>query len=255
MSNMLDLFNLKGKKAVVTGAARGLSLGIATGLHDAGVEVVLMDVLDTVHESAAVLGKSGSRAYAVQANLSGRENIETAFKKAVDLLGNVDILVNGAGVQHRCAAVGFPVSEWERVLDINLTTTFHMCQLAGRLMIEKGAGKIINIASMLTFFGGVMIPAYSASKGGVAQLTKALSNEWAGLGVNVNAIAPGYMETDLTATMRDYPDQVEEITRRIPAGRWGTPDDVKGICIFLASEASKYITGSIIAVDGGYQCR
>ncbi|MHB1315023.1 MAG: SDR family oxidoreductase [Christensenellales bacterium] len=255
MSNMLHQFSLEGKKAIVTGAARGLSYGMAEGLHDAGAEVALIDVLDQVHDSAQVLGAKGPKVYGVKANLDGRDNAEKAFLDAVNALGSVDILVNGAGVQHRCEAVDFPVSEWERVLNINLFTTFHMCQLAGRTMMEKGFGRIINIASMLAFFGGVMIPAYAASKGGVAQLTKALSNEWAIRGVNVNAIAPGYMETELTATMRQFPDQIQDITRRIPAGRWGTPDDVKGICVFLSSEASRYITGTVIAVDGGYSCR
>ena len=255
MSAMLEQFSLKGKKAIITGGARGLSYGMAEGLHDAGAEVALVDVLDLVHESATQLGAAGEKVYGIQANLDGRENIEKGFNKAVEALGTVDILINGAGVQHRCNAADFPVSEWERVLNINLFTTFHMCQLSGRWMIEKGYGRIINVASMLAFFGGVMIPAYAASKGGVAQLTKALSNEWAGKGVNVNAIAPGYMETDLTATMRQFPDQIQDITRRIPIGRWGKPDDMKGICVFLASEAAKYITGTVIAVDGGYSCR
>ena len=248
---IIDKFRLDGKNAVVTGGARGLGNGIARGLYEAGATVLLVDILPDVHKSAEEI--DGDRVFALQANLQGKDQIQKACQDAVDIIKDVDILVNAAGIQHREKAVEFPDEEWSRVLDINLTSVFYMCQCIGNVMLKKGSGSIINIASMLSFFGGVMIPAYAASKGGVAQLTKGLSNEWSKDGVRVNAIAPGYMETDMTATMKQ--DQIKDITARIPVGRWGTQDDVKGICVFLASEASIYITGAVIPVDGGYLCR
>ena len=256
MTKANELFCLKGRKAIVTGGARGLDYGIAQALHDAGAEVVLMDILDIVEESARKMCDGSANVYAVQADISNEESRTEAFNKALGMLGGtLDIMVNGAGVQHRCKAVDFPKEQWERIININLSSLFFMCQLAGAVMLKKGSGRIINISSMLAFFGGVMIPAYAAAKGAVAQLTKALSNEWAGCGVNVNAIAPGYMQTDWTASMREYPEQIEETTKRIPKGRWGTPDDVKGLAVFLASDASEYISGAVIPVDGGYLAR
>jgi 2-deoxy-D-gluconate 3-dehydrogenase len=256
MSGILDTFSLSGKKAIVTGGARGLGFGIAQGLHDAGAEVVLMDMLDTVEESARTLSMNGMIAHAVRADISDTQSREAAFENAVTMLGgSLDILINAAGIQHRCKAIDFPSDQWERIININLSSLFYMCQLAGKVMLKQGHGRIVNIASMLAFFGGVMIPAYTASKGAVAQLTKALSNEWSGSGVNVNAIAPGYMETDLTATMRSFPTQVEDITKRIPIGRWGNAEDMKGLTIFLSSDASAYISGAVIPIDGGYLAR
>ena len=255
MAGILDQFSLAGKKAIVTGGARGLGNGIAQGLHEAGAEVMLIDVLPQVKEAAYKMNNSTVAAFALEADLFGKKNVVNAFTKAMEQLGGIDILVTAAGVQHRQEAVTFDETQWEKVLDINLSSVFYLCQCAGEYMMKKRNGRIINVASMLSFFGGVLIPAYAASKGGIAQITKALSNEWAGYGVCVNAIAPGYMETDLTATLREYPEQIEDIIKRIPAGRWGTREDVKGICVFLASEASKYITGSVIAVDGGYKSR
>ena len=255
MSGILDKFSLVGKKAIVTGGARGLGNGIAQGLHEAGAEVLIVDVLPDVHQASETMNDGTAAVHALQADLSGKENVVAAFEKSMELLGGVDILVTAAGIQHRQIAVDFDEAQWERVLNINLSSVFYLCQCAGKHMLEKKSGHIINVASMLAFFGGVMVPAYAASKAGVAQMTMALSNEWAGEGVCINAIAPGYMETALTATMRQYPQQVEDITRRIPAGRWGTQEDVKGVCVFLASEASNYITGSVIAVDGGYKAR
>jgi 2-deoxy-D-gluconate 3-dehydrogenase len=256
MEKLNDMFSLKGRKAIVTGGARGLDYGIAQALHGAGAEVVLMDILDVVEESAQKMRDDGANVYAVQADISDDVIRAEAFNNALALLGGkLDIMVNGAGVQHRCKAVDFPKEQWDRIININLTSLFCMCQLAGAVMLKKGSGRIINISSMLAFFGGMMIPAYAASKGAVAQLTKALSNEWAGSGVNVNAIAPGYMQTDWTASMREFPEQIEEITKRIPKGRWGTPDDVKGLAVFLASDASEYLSGTVIPVDGGYLAR
>lgn len=256
MPHIIDMFKLEGRKAIVTGGARGLDYGIAEALHDAGAEIVLMDILDIVHDSAKKLSNNDKNVFAVQADISDEKGRASAFNEAVEKLGgSLDILVNGAGIQHRCNAVDFPSDKWEKIININLSSLFYMCQLAGSVMLKKGYGKIINISSMLAFFGGVMIPAYAASKGAVAQLTKALSNEWAGQGINVNAIAPGYMETDWTASMRTYQNQMDDATKRIPMGRWGTPDDVKGLAVFLSSDAAAYLSGAVIPIDGGYLAR
>ena len=170
--------------------------------------------------------------------------------------GHLDILVNGAGIQRRHFCEEFPIEDWDAVLEVNLTATFDLCQMAGQQFIRQNSkGKIINIASMLSFFGGYTVPAYAASKGGVAQLTKALSNEWTGKGINVNAIAPGYMATEMNTALLNDEGRNTEILGRIPAHRWGTPDDMKGLCIFLASDASDYIAGAVIPCDGGYLCK
>ena len=200
------------------------------------------------------MGKEGAPVHYVQGDLSDLERLSAVYDTALSQLeGRLDILVNGAGIQFRCAAEDFPLDRWRSVIGINLSAVFALSQLAGRTMLEQGAGRIINIASMTSFFGSEMVPAYAASKGGVMQLTKALSNEWAGRGVNVNAIAPGYMETALTADMKQKnPKQYEEITGRIPAHRWGQPEDLNGAVVFLASDASAYISGAILPVDAGY---
>lgn len=247
-------FSLNGRTAIVTGGAKGLCYSMAEALHDAGAAVVLVDVLDLVEETAARLGKSGAPVYAVKGDLSDISGLKEACKKAVDFLGGrVDILLNGAGIQYRCKAEEFPAEKWQKILDINLSAVFYMSQEIGKVMLEQGRGKIINIASMTSFLASVMIPAYAASKAGVAQITKALSNEWAGRGICVNAIAPGYMNTQLTQDMKKVnPGQYQEISSRIPMGRWGEAEDLKGITVFLASQASDYISGAVIPVDGGY---
>lgn len=251
---MMSKFSLAGKTAIVTGGAKGLCYSMAEALHDAGATVVLVDVLDLVDESAARLGETGAPVYAVKGDLSDSESLKKACKEALELLGGrIDILLNGAGIQYRCKAEDFPADRWQKILDINLSAVFFMSQEIGKVMLEQGKGKIINIASMTSFMASVMIPAYSASKAGVAQVTKALSNEWAGRGVCVNAVAPGYMNTQLTQDMKKInPKQYEEISSRIPMGRWGEAEDLKGIVVFLASEASDYISGAVIPVDGGY---
>ncbi|MBQ2756837.1 MAG: SDR family oxidoreductase [Oscillospiraceae bacterium] len=250
----MSFFSLEGKKAIVTGGAQGLCYGIADALHTAGAEVALLDISDKVVDSAAELGKTGAPVHAVKGDLRDLDSLKAAYAECLEKLGGrVDILLNGAGVQYREKAETFPSEKWQFILDINLSAVFYMAQEAGRTMLEQGYGKIINIASMCSFFGSVLIPAYSASKGGVAQLTKALSNEWSGRGVNVNAIAPGYMATTLTEDMKvKNPEQYKEITNRIPKGRWGKPDDLKGLAVFLASDASDYISGAVIPVDGGF---
>ncbi|HMM19310.1 MAG TPA: SDR family oxidoreductase [Selenomonadales bacterium] len=249
----MDLFDLTGKKAIVTGGSGGLGLGLVEGLHEAGAEVVIVGRSAKCHELADRIGRSGAGAYGVSGDLGDRGDLDRVFAEAVAKLdGTLDILVNCAGIQRRSPSAAFPIEDWDAVIEANLTAVFSLCQLSGRLMLDKGRGKIINIASMLSFFGGYTVPAYAASKGGVMQLTKALANEWAGRGVNVNAIAPGYMDTPLNAALINDPVRNRRILDRIPAGRWGTAGDMKGTVVFLASAASDYINGAIIAVDGGY---
>lgn len=254
MNEFMKKFSLAGKKAIVTGGARGLNYGIAEGLRDAGAEIVLLDILDLVHESAKKLSTKNTPVYGVQGDISKSESLQAAYQTALEKLGGrVDILVNGAGIQYRSLAEDFPEDKWRQILDINLTGLFLMAQQAGRTMLAQGYGRIINIASLSSFFGASMIAGYTASKGGVAQLTKVLSTEWSGRGVNVNAIAPGYMITELTANIKDVnPEQYESICKRIPKGRWGNAEDLKGMVVFLASDASEYISGTVTLVDGGY---
>ena len=254
MSTFINRFSLEGKKAIITGGAKGLCNGMAQALHDAGAEVVLSDILDIVDKSAEKMAVEGAPVHAVRGDLSKPETLEDVYGECLKKLnGRVDILLNGAGIQYRCPAVDFPADKWEKILDINLSAVFYMSQLVGRTMLEQGYGRIINVASMTVYFASVLIPAYSASKAGVAQLTKALSNEWAASGVTVNAIAPGYMATELTANMKEVnPKQYEEITGRIPMGRWGNMEDLQGTAVFLASDAANYISGAVIPVDGGF---
>jgi len=244
----VTLFDLSGKTAIVTGGTRGLGRGMAEALVDAGAKVVIFGTSESVHAAAKEIGATG-----LVVDLADAKARETGFAEAVKLLGGrLDVLVNAAGIQRRHKCEDFPLDDWADVLEVNLTAVFALCQLAGRVMLEQGKGKIINIASLLSFFGGFTVPAYAASKGGVMQLTKALSNEWAGRGVNVNAIAPGYMATDMNTALLADAGRNAEITARIPAHRWGNGDDMKGPLLFLASAASDYVDGAIIPVDGGY---
>ena len=227
---------------------------MAEGLLEEGCEVVIVGSSEGVHHVAEEFHSRGFACHGVQADLGSREQTLACFRSCMELLGgDLDILVNAHGIQRRHQPEEFPLSDWDDVISVNLSSVFVLCQEAGRVMLPKGRGKIINIASMISFFGGQTIPAYAASKGGVAQLTKALSNDWAGKGIQINAIAPGYMATDMnTALMDPANPRYQQITDRIPAHRWGTSDDMKGICVFLASPASDYITGAVIPVDGGY---
>lgn len=221
----------------------------------AGADLVLIATNEErLQQASARLGQDGANVSYVVGELSNLENIENIYNNALEKLdGHIDILVNNAGIQYRCKAENFPLDKWKSIIDINLSSVFVLSQLAGKTMIAQGSGKIINIASMTSYFGSEMIPAYAASKGGIMQLTKALSNEWAPLGIHVNAIAPGYMETVLTSDMRQKnPSQYQEITCRIPAHRWGKPEDLQGAVLFLSSNASNYVTGAILPVDGGY---
>lgn len=255
IKTILECMSLKGKKAMVTGGARGLNYGMAEGLCEAGADVVLIDISPNVFESAKALSdKHGTQVYGVVGDLTATDDLDRIYSEGLDHLnGRLDILINGAGIQHRCLAKDFPEDMWRKVIDLNLNALFFMAQRAGRTMLTQGYGRIINVASLSAFDGASMIAAYTASKGGVAQLTKVLSTEWAGQGVNVNAIAPGYMLTELTANIKVVnPKQYENICTRIPKERWGTAQDLKGLAILLASEASEYITGHVIPVDGGY---
>ncbi len=247
-------FSLEGKTVVVTGGAQGLCNAIAQAYHDAKATVILVDISDKVKDAAAAMHTEEAPVYYAQGDLTDTEKLPALVDECEEKLGgHIDILLNGAGIQFRCKAEDFPADRWNSIININLSSLFFMAQQVGRKMLAQGHGKIINIASMCSFFGSTMIPAYSASKGGVAQLTKALSNEWAGRGVTVNAIAPGYMVTKLTENMKEVnPAGYAEITSRIPMGRWGVPEDLAGIAVFLGSEGSDYISGAVIPVDGGY---
>lgn len=248
-----NMFDIDGKKAIVTGGAQGLGRGMAEGLLEAGVEVVIFDLNPKTPEVAAEFVAKGYKCHGVIVNVGDREDREAAFKKAVELLGGrLDILVNAAGIQRRHPSEEFPIEDWDAVININQTAVFALCQLAARVMIPQGQGKIVNIASMLSYFGGFTVPAYAASKGAVAQLTKAFANEWASKGININALAPGYMSTDMNTALINDQNRNTEITARIPARRWGTPEDMKGPVCFLSSSASDYLNGAIIPVDGGY---
>ncbi len=252
---MNNLFDLTGKKAIVTGAAQGLAYGMAEGLMESGAEVALIDISDRTREVADAFCERGFCCQGIQADLSRIDELDAVFGRAVKALDGLDIIVNGAGVQRRYKSEEFPTREWDFVINVNLNSVWKLCQLAGRHFLENGGGKIINIASMLSFLGGYTVAAYAASKGGVAQMTKALSNEWAGKNININALAPGYMATTLNTEIMNDPVRSKEILDRIPAHRWGRPEDMKGAVIFLASGASDYLNGAIIPVDGGFLSR
>ena len=253
MSSILSLFDLKGKNAIVTGASRGLGEAAAKALAMAGANVALVGRdLDTLKEVEGQLKKFDVDTLRVRCDVSKPRQVGTVISRTQRKFGGIDILINNAGIITRWPATAYPLEEWKKVLDVNLTGQFNMAQGVGRVMLERGGGKIINIASLLSFSGGSMVPAYTASKHGVAGLTKALANEWAAKGVNVNAIAPGYFETDATKALRKNKKRFKELSGRIPAGRWGKPEDLHGALLFLASEASNYVHGHILTVDGGW---
>lgn len=252
---MSDMFSVAGKKAIVTGAGRGLGRGMAEGLHEAGVELALIDLLDNIHQVASEIGAQGARVSAIQADLSNRDELRSAFRQAVQALGGLDILLNNVGITRWSQAEEMSEADWDIVLEVNLNSLFFMAQLAGQHMLKQGYGKIINIASLLSFGGGYLTVGYAASKGGVAQMTKALANEWASRGVNVNAIAPGYMATEMNTPLMEDPARNKLIMDRVPANRWGLPADLVGALIFLASPASDYVHGILLPVDGGFLAR
>lgn len=252
-----SLFSLDGKVALVTGASRGLGQAMALALASAGAEVALHASSAPAEETARLIAeKTGRRTALLTADLSSSAQATALVPKALDALGRLDIVVNNAGTIRRKPAADHDDAFWDEVIAVNLSSVFRVARAAGRHFLDnKQGGKIINISSLLAFQGGVTVPGYAATKGGVAQLTKALANEWAQHGINVNAIAPGYMETDNTEALRQDATRFRQISERIPAGRWGRPDDLAGAIVFLASRASDYVNGHVLVVDGGWMGR
>lgn len=247
-----DPFRLDGKVALVTGASAGIGAAIALALARAGADVACHGNTRPAAVTRDAVVALGRRAVALQADLADRASAERLVEETAAALGDVDILVNNAGTIRRAPAVDYSDADWDLVVAVNQTSVFKLCQAAGRRMLARGRGKIVNIASLLSFQGGITVPAYSASKGAVVQLTRALSNEWAGRGVNVNAIAPGYIRTDNTLALQRDETRNRQILERIPAGRWGDPDDLTGAAVFLCSPASNYVHGHVLVVDGGW---
>lgn len=248
-----SMFDVAGKHCIVTGGAQGLSRGMAEALLENGCKVVLMDVQkEKLENVCAEYRKKGYQAYAVAGNLADRADIDRMFGEAMEVLeGKLDVLIPAAGIQRRHLPEEFPLNEWDLVLNINLNHVFIMIQKALKVMLKQPTGgKIITIGSMVTWFGGTTVPAYTASKGAVSQLTKSIAVDCAGRGININALCPGYMDTEMCANMTQ--ERKDECTKRIPAGRWGTPNDMKGPVLFLASSASDYLNGATIPVDGAY---
>ena len=252
---ILDRFKLDGRTAIVTGTSRGLGQSIAVGLAEAGADVALVHRGEgaQTQERIAALGR---RSVTIRADLADRGSVARIVDATVEALGGIDILVNNAGIIRRAPLVEFTGKDWDDVIDVNLRSVFLLSQAVAKVMIGQGrGGKIVNVASMLSFQGGILVPSYTASKSAVLGLTRALANELAPHGINVNAIAPGYMETDNTRPLREDPVRSKAILERIPAGRWGTPEDLQGAAVFLASAASHYMHGYTIAVDGGWLAR
>jgi 2-dehydro-3-deoxy-D-gluconate 5-dehydrogenase len=251
----MELFDLSGKTALVTGGGRGLGAGMAVGLARAGADVVLVTSSGKSSDVEAEIRGLGRRVHTVTADLGDEHNLPSVVEEALEAMGRIDILVNNSGIIRRTPAAEHTSRDWHDVLNLNLNSVFFLCQLVGNHMLKQGSGKIINIASMLSFQGGINVPGYTAAKHGVAGITKALANEWAGKGICVNAIAPGYMTTDNTAALRADEDRSAQILARIPAGRWGTIQDLQGPVVFLASAAADYMNGHVLCVDGGWMAR
>jgi 2-deoxy-D-gluconate 3-dehydrogenase len=251
----LDSFKLDGKVALVTGASAGLGAAIAVALAEAGADIAAHGNSRPPNATCEQIERAGRRALPVLGDLADKAVPSQLISQTLAHFGKLDILVNNAGTIRRTPAVDYSEEDWAIVIEVNLSSVFRLSQLAGRHMLERGSGKIVNIASLLSFQGGVTVPAYSASKGGVIQLTKALANEWAKHGINVNAIAPGYMRTDNTAALQADETRNRQILERIPAGRWGEPQDLAGPAVFLSSAASDYLHGHVLVVDGGWMGR
>jgi 2-dehydro-3-deoxy-D-gluconate 5-dehydrogenase len=252
---VLDQFKLEGKVALVTGASAGLGQAIAIALAEAGADVVCHGNTRPPDLTLEAISRLGKQTLAVAGDLAKKETPKALVDATLKNFSRIDILVNNAGTIRRAPAVDYSEEDWNKVIEVNLSAVFRLSQLAGRAMLEQGGGKIVNIASLLSFQGGINVPAYAASKGGVAQLTKALANEWAGKGINVNAIAPGYMRTDNTTALQQDETRNRQILERIPAARWGEPSDLAGAAVFLASSASDYVNGHVLVVDGGWMGR
>jgi 2-deoxy-D-gluconate 3-dehydrogenase len=253
---ILDKFKLNGKVAIVTGAGRGLGMGMALGLAEAGADLAVVGSASSTDETAKKIRALGRRVCQIQANLLHADAVPRIVETTVKELGGIDILVNNAGIIRRAPLLEFTEKDWDEVIQINQKSLFFLSQAVAQQMVKQGrGGKVINIASMLSFQGGIRVPSYTASKSAVMGLTRIMANEWAAHGINVNAIAPGYMETDNTAVLRADPKRNAEILARIPAGRWGSPQDLQGAVVFLASAASDYMQGYTVAVDGGWLAR
>jgi 2-deoxy-D-gluconate 3-dehydrogenase len=252
----LEAFQLNGKNALVTGSRKGLGAAIAISLAQAGANVGCHGRDANQGSACDEIRALGRKTFYFQGDVKDARVCSALIEKTVAEFGAIDILVNNAGIIRRAPAAEFSAEYWDEVMAVNLTAVFRLSQLAGQQMLKQGnPGKIVNIASLLSFQGGILVPAYAAAKGGVAQLTKALSNEWAAKRINVNAIAPGYMATDNTAALQSDPVRNRQILERIPAGRWGDPDDLRGAAVFLCSKASDYVHGHVLVVDGGWLAR
>jgi 2-deoxy-D-gluconate 3-dehydrogenase len=253
---ILEKFKLDGKVALVTGASSGLGQAIAIALAEAGADIAChARSSGKADETCAAIDRLGRRSTTVAGDMADRETPGKIVDATIEHFDRIDILINNAGMIRRSPAVDFSEEDWATVVEVNLSSVFRLSQAAGRKMIEQGGGKIVNIASLLSFQGGITVPAYTASKSGVAGLTKALANEWAKFNVNVNAIAPGYMDTANTAALRADETRNRQILERIPSGHWGSPEDLAGAAVFLSSSASDYVQGHVLVVDGGWMAR
>lgn len=252
---ILDLFKLDGRVALVTGARRGLGQGMACGLAQAGADVACISRSGEATETRALVEAAGRRFLDLRADLTDPQQRAGLVDRVADELGSVDILVNNAGSGDRFPPEEYPLEKWSQLLEVHLTAAFDLSQQASAGMFRRGRGKIINIGSVMTYEGGWQIPAYAAAKHGIAGLTKSLATAWSSRGINVNCIAPGYFDTDLPGALRNDPVRAPQINDRIPCGRWGQPEELAGLCVFLASDASNYMHGSVVPIDGGWLAR
>jgi 2-deoxy-D-gluconate 3-dehydrogenase len=252
---ILDSFRLDGKNALVTGSTRGLGAAIVVALAEVGANVGVHGRSPGGHSACEEISRLGRKTFFVAGDVADAAVCSTLIETTIKEFGSIDILVNNAGTIRRAPAAEYPPEYWDELIATNLSSVFRLSQLAGQNMLQRGRGKIVNVASVLSFQGGILVPAYAAAKGGVAVLTKALANEWASKGINVNAIAPGYMVTDNTEALRNDPKRSQQILERIPAGRWGQPSDVAGATVFLCSSASDYMQGHVLVIDGGWMAR
>ena len=252
---ILEAFRLDGKNALVTGSQMGLGAAIALALAQAGANVGCHGLTPEPNDICQQIRRLGRKTFFLHGDVAEPEVCSRLMQQMMEEFGSIDILVNNAGTIRRAPAAEFPLEYWDEVIAVNLTSVFRLSQLAARHMLKQGSGKIINIASLLSFQGGVLVPSYAAAKSGVAALTKAFANEWASKGINVNAIAPGYMATSNTAALRSDVERSRQILERIPAGRWGEPSDLAGAAVFLASSAGAYVHGHVLLVDGGWMAR
>lgn len=250
-----ELFSLEGKKALVTGASRGIGRAVAIGLAEAGADVALVSRSEALFPAAREIEKLGRKALVIQEDLSRPEAAEEVVRATEKKFGRLDILINNAGTTRRAPAEDYSDEDWEVVMELNLNAVFRLCRSAGKVMLARGYGKIVNVASLMSFQGGITIPAYTASKHGVAGLTKSFANEWAGRNITVNAVAPGYVRTEVTAPLQKDRERNRQILERIPQGRWAEPEEMVGAVIFLASDASRYVQGHVLVVDGGWLSR